>query len=330
MDGFARNLPRLEQERRQQMRAEKLAREGPGLLLPTSEVVTLQALINAVVVPPPQLFKMDAGGTDEAERMRKVLAINPPLKDLEPALHAEGLLSVSRVRELRHSLRHKYPVPYRSCSEPEHAQLALTKILLRSWPSESLEVLKVYDEAGLLLGRIGDGPGDLTSGMRPGDPVATEAAPEGADETRTQQATGAPETADAPADGAIRGETAPSARGGCLSERVFSGGNTLSPSGCSPLTSDSGSDPSSPQRGLHLRGLESSSILVLTEGSEPQRANVAQGASSPLNPCPLERGKDGSGGSGGSGGSEIRVLKRAQGARGLRGLERPQRAATLT
>ena len=129
---------------------------------------------------------------------------------------------------------------------------------------------------------------------------------------------------------AIRGETAPSARGGCLSERVFSGGNTLSPSGCSPLTSDSGSDPSFPQRGLHLRGLESSSILVLTEGSEPQRANVAQGASSPLNPCPLERGKDGSGGSGGSGGSEIRVLKRAQGARGLRGLERPQRAATLT
>ena len=128
----------------------------------------------------------------------------------------------------------------------------------------------------------------------------------------------------------IRGETAPSARGGCLSERVFSGGNTLSPSGCSPLTSDSGSDPSSPQRGLHLRGLESSSILVLTEGSEPQRANVAQGASSPLNPCPLERGKDGSGGSGGSGGSKLRVLKRTQGARELRGLERPQRAATLT
>ena len=135
MEGFARSFPRLEQERRQQLRAEKMAREGPGILLPNSEIVTLQALINAVVVPPPQLFKMDAGGTAEAERMRRVLAINPPLKDLEPALHAEGLLSVSRVRDLRHSLRHKYQVPYRSCSEPEHAQLALTKILLRSWPS---------------------------------------------------------------------------------------------------------------------------------------------------------------------------------------------------
>ena len=173
MEGFARNFPRLEKERRQQLRAEKMAREGPGILLPNSEIVTLQALINAVVVPPPQLFKMDAGGTAEAERMRKVLAINPPLKDLEPALHAEGLLSVSRVRNLRHSLRHKYQGTQRLCSEPEYAQLALTRILLRSWPSENLAVSKVYDEAGLLLGRIGDGPGDLPSGVRPGDPVVT-------------------------------------------------------------------------------------------------------------------------------------------------------------
>ena len=90
--------------------------------------------------------------------MRKVLAINPPLKDLEPALDAEGLLSVSRVRDLRHGLRHKYRGQQRLCSEPEYAQLALTKILLRSWPSENLAVREVYDEAGLLLGRIGDGP----------------------------------------------------------------------------------------------------------------------------------------------------------------------------
>ena len=58
VDGFARKS-------RQQLRAEELAREGPGNLLKNSEIVRLKALINAVVVPP-QPFKADADSTAEA------------------------------------------------------------------------------------------------------------------------------------------------------------------------------------------------------------------------------------------------------------------------